>query len=428
MIGAIACLAVIGMSSQEAGTAKSVMGHFETQIEALLKKPQPELFAWHLRSILSIARTFYSTLSLEQATYLRRPLATHQKEFVDYLTTISKGFDGDCANPDCYLKDGNRTLILARASEIEGSLQYFMLDLPQGWNPATAYPLFINLHGTGPDNPLAYPSFGLGPRDKPPVPDPKRVPMISLTPWGRGNRGWRGDAETDLFEAISSVKTIAKLDPDRWYITGHSAGGDGSWAIVQHTPDLWAAAGMQSGSMVSGRPEWGLIENMSYVPFHILIGENDTLPNRIPDSKEGYRILKTMGDDTKLVISPGAGHYPLPNDALEEQAKWITGHVRKRPDKFSFTINQAIHPGVWGIKIPTSPWDRQFMKAPWPHFEVQILGRVINITTQNINELSIDLGQSGLRMSGEVLLKVNGKEVYQGNVPDGQISVKIAAG
>ena len=41
-----------------------------------------------------------------------------------------------------------------------------------------------------------------------------------------------------MVAAINEVKSICKLDPERWYITGHSAGADGSWAIVQHTPDL----------------------------------------------------------------------------------------------------------------------------------------------------------------------------------------------
>ena len=425
MVGSLVCVAFLGFAvSQDSPTPSSVLAHFETQIGDLLKKPQPELFAWHLRSIRSISRTLYSTLSLEQRTYLRRPLADHSKEFVDYLTTISKGFDGDCANSDCYLKDGNRTLILARASEIEGSLQYFMLDLPRGWDPNKAYPLSIGLHGTGPDNPLAYPSFALAPKDPGVLRTPPEEPMISLTPWGRGNRGWRGDAERDLFEAIASIKTFAKLNPDRWYITGHSAGGDGSWAIVQHTPDLWAAAGMQSGSMLSGRPEWGLIENMKYVPFHILIGEKDNLPNRIPDSKEAYRILKEMGDETELVIAPGAGHYPLPADALAEQDKWIKSHVRKRPTKFSFTIDQAQHNGVWGIKVPMNAWERQLVKEPWPHFSVEINENVVTITTKNITELTVDLGPDGLRMMRDVTLMVNGKQAYKGAVPVKLISIK----
>jgi len=404
--------------------AQAILTRFEGQINSLLAKPQPDLFAWHLRSIRALAQSQFATLSLQQSAYLGRPIADHTKEFVDYLTTISKGFEGDCSNPECYLKDGNRTLILARASEIEGSLQYFMLDLPRNWDAKKAYPLSVGLHGTGPDNALAYPSFALGPRDKAPEPNSKE-PMIKLTPWGRGNRGWRGDGERDLFEAINSIKAFATLNPDRWYITGHSAGGDGSWAIVQRTPDLWAAAGMQSGSMISGRPEWGLVENMAYVPFHAMIGENDNLPNRIPDSKEAVRLLDALGDDTKFLLIPKTGHYPLPAEAYEDQENWMFAKVRKRPTKFSFTVDQYVHPGVWGIKVVFLPTQRQLIQEPWPRFDVKISGQTVEITTKNTKRLSVDLGSNGLKMTGDVALSVNGKEVLKGAVPDKPIVVDV---
>jgi predicted esterase len=418
----VACAA---KQSSDAQTPEAVLSHFEGQIARLLQTPQPSLFAWHLRSLRALARAQFAELSLEQENYQRRPLADHRKEFVDYLTTISKGFDGDCADPDCYLKNGTRTLVLAFNSDLDGSLQWAMVDLPAGWDPKTAYPLYIGLHGMGPDNALAYPSFALGPREARPADQkPPSAPVISLTPWGRGNRAWRGDSEHDLWEALDLLKSFARLDPDRWYITGHSAGGDGSWMIVNHTPDLWAAAGMQSGSMIACRPEWGLLKNMAYVPFHILIGEKDPLPHRIPDSKRAYELLKGLKDDTELVIAAGAGHYPLPADALDEQRAWLLKHARKRPARFSFTVDQAQHPGVWGIRLPLNPWENMVVKEPWPHFECSIIGREVRIKTNGIKELSVDLGSNGLQMTGSVKLIVDGKAVFEGPVPDKPVSVK----
>ena len=420
------CLVIVAsmaVSIQGQPTPKQVLDKFEGQIELLLKKSQPDLYAWHLRSIRALARAQYAELSIEQATYLRRGLKEHEKEYVDYLTTIGKGFEGDCSDPDTYLKNGTRTLVLAFNSDLDGSLQFTMVDLPKDWDPNKGYPLFISLHGTGPDNALAYPSFALGPRDK--APTPSGPAIIGLTPWGRGNRGWRGDSEHDFWEAIKLLHTFAKTDADRWYLTGHSAGGDGSWAIVNHTPDRWAAAGMQSGSMVSCPPSLGLIQNVAYVPFHILIGEKDNLAHRIPDSKEAYQLLKKLGDDTKLVILPGVGHYPLTAEGTEEQKQWMLSHVRKRPNRFSFTVDQAIHPGVWGITVPLNPWENQTMKAPWPSFECVIKGNMIDISTKHIERLSIDLGSNGLHVVGDVVLRINKKVVHHGAVPTKPLSISI---
>jgi predicted esterase len=388
---------------------------FDGQMEQLLVKPQPPLFQRHLKSLRAMAQSQFAVLTLEQGSYLRRPFAEHVKEFHGYLETISKGFEGDAANPDCYLKEGNRPLVLARASQIDGTIQYYMVDLPPNWDPSKIYPLYVGLHGTGPDHPMAYPSYGLGPRAAAPKKSAEN-PIIRLTPWGRGNRGWRNDAERDLFEAIADLQTFARLDPDRWYLTGHSAGGDGAWAIVTHTPDLWAAAGMQSGSMMAAPPSLGLLPNMQYVPFHILIGENDNLPNRIPDSKEAYRLLKEAGDETNLLLLPGVGHYPLPESAYRDEEAWMRRFVRKRPDQFSFTIDQREHPGVWGVRMANRDRGSRILKAPWPQFEVKIVGAEVRIKTQGIERLMVNLGPEGLRMNGKVKMTINDKVVYEGDV------------
>src|ERR1035437_7967553 len=191
-LAAIVCSVTLAEGGQ-ADTPETVLARFESRIASLLTEGRPALFAWHLRSVRALARAQFAELSLEQGSYLKRPLADHRKEFVDYLTTISKGFEGDCADPNTYLKDGTRTLVLS------------------------------------------------------------------------SNSG--------------------------------------------------------------------------------------------------------LGDDTELVIAPGAGHYPLPGDALDEQGAWMTKHVRKRPARFSFTVDQAIHPGVWGIRLPLNAWQNQLVKEPWPRFE-----------------------------------------------------------
>lgn len=412
-VAATVLVHALPLPAQSLDDTAQLLRKFEAQTDRLLAQPQPPLFQRHLRSLQAMARSQFAVLTLQQNSYLRRPLAEHIKEYHGYLSKVSQGLDGDAANPDCFLKDGTRPLVLARASQIDGTLQHYMVDLPPDWDPNRAYPLFVNLHGTGPDHPMAYPSNGLGPRDSAPKKSADD-PMIRLAPWGRGNRGWRNDAERDLWEAIADLQSFAKLDPDRWYLTGHSAGGDGAWAIVTHTPDRWAAAGMQSGCMRSCPPSLGLFDNMRSVPFHILIGEKDDLPNRVPDSKEAFRLLKEAGCDTKLLLLPNVGHYPLPGQCYWDEEVWLRKHIRKRPDQFSFTIDQMEHPGVWGIRMVNRERGSRLLKAPWPRFDVVIAGPEVAIKTQGIDRLSVNLGASGLRMSGHVKLKINDRVVYEG--------------
>ena len=412
-------------ASQASETPESCLAKLTSRVNEMLKIEQPPLFAWHLRSLKALAQSEYAKLETGVAQSPRHPIADKVKEYVEFVGKIADGLK-DHANPDDCLKNGRGTLVLARPSMLDNSLQYMMVDLPKGWDPNHAYPLSISLHGSGPDNPLAYPSYAFGPPAPAPV-DAAPKPgsdMIRLTPWGRGNRSWRNDAETDLWEAINLLKTFCKLDPDRWYVAGHSSGADGTWAIVQHTPDLWAAVGIQSGSMLEGRPEWGLIPNMKYVPTYFLIGEKDPLPFRVPDMKEAYQILGKMGDETKLSILPGIGHYPLTDAGLEEQAAWMFKHVRKRPDHFVFTADQAAHPGVWGINVVFTQLERRFVQQPWPSFECEIEGQEVRIKSRHVKEMRIDLGSTGLKMSGNVKLWLNGKLINDGPIPDSPIHVE----
>ena len=411
--------------SQTAETAQSCLGRLSSHVDILLQKEQPPLFAWHLHSLKALALSEYSKLALPVHQTRRLAPPDRTKEFIEFIDTIDKGLVAYGSNPDSYLKDGTRTLILARTSDIEGSLQYMMVDLPKDWDPNHRYPLFISLHGSGPDNPLAYPSYTFG-APTPPKPGASPNPtdgMVHLTPWGRGNRGWRNDAERDLFEALTLLQTFAKVDPDRWYISGHSSGADGCWAILQHTPDLWAAAGIQSGSMVSGRPEWGLIPNMAYVPVYFLIGEKDPLAGRVPDMKEAFKIMTKLHDETQLVILPGVGHYPLTEEGVNTQSAWMVSHIRKRPSHFIFTVDEAIHPGVWGIRIPFNGGNSRLIQQPWPSFECDIKEGEVRIKTKRIKELRVDLGSSGLQMTGSVKLWVNGKLAFEGPIPSEPVTV-----
>jgi len=409
------------------GTPEGCLKRLNAQVEALLAKNPPSLFAWHLRSLRALAATEFAKLDLgaPRTRAARADAPDPSKDFVQFVGTISDGLDRDCGDPDNCLKRGKRPLILARPSDIDGSLQYMMVDLPAGWDPSRSYPLSVALHGSGPENPLAYPSFGFGPPSpsKVDAPADPMAGMIHLTPWGRGNRGWRHDAEHDLFEALSVLHTFAKTDPDRWYITGHSSGADGLWAILQHTPDLWAAAGLQSGSMRYGRPEWGLIPNMVYVPTYFLVGEKD-LPQRMPEMKEAYELLRKAGAETELSVLPGVGHYPLTEEGLRGQAAWMVKHVRHRPDHFTFTVDDPRHLGVWGVSV-VFPRDTQLIQSPWPVFTCEVKGQEVHITAANAKELRVATGAGGLGLKGDVKLWVNGKLEYEGSVQDVTATVKV---
>jgi predicted esterase len=397
-----------------------VLTRLRQKILSVLAQPQPPLFERHLRSVLAICEISALQVGLGGP---REP--GMRRELLGYLRSVEAGLNQDGYRPETYLRDGLRPLILARLSKTDDTLQFYLVDLPPHWDPNRAYPLLVQLHGWGPSLPAAYLTYGLSPH----APDAKPGPEgILLTPYLRGNHAWTEstDAEADLWEAIADLKLFAKTDTDRWYLSGHSAGGDATWAIVQRTPDLWAAAGMLAGSTYAAPVDLGLVSNMSYVPYYIWSGDQD-LTQRLPSAEEARDALVIAGNPPMFVIAKGVAHMFRPEDIVQ-MSQWLLQHKRQRPDHFSFVIDTPRHRGVWGITIPRKyPYD-QLVAEQRVKFECRIDNFKVFIQTWgDVQKLNVDLGPNGLQMSGNVTLVVNGKQEYEGAVPEKPLSLEFAS-
>jgi pimeloyl-ACP methyl ester carboxylesterase len=422
VVSAVALALAIGAGAElwaenaEPESPDEILLHIRTEIQQLLVPASPELYQRHLRSVLALCED--SVLKLQFAGADRD---AQTKELVGYLRTIESGLKTDDARkPETYLAEGRRSLDLARLGRSDGTLQFYAVSLPAHWDPKKAYPLYVGLHGRWSDLPLALVASTFAPQDKKQDPNDDAIIVV---PWVRGNSEYRleNGSEPDIWEAIDDVKTFAKLDPDRWYISGHSWGGDDVWAIVLRTPDLWAAAGIMSGDPVSVPRELGLVTNARFVPFYLWQGAKDPVPNRPQELEEFRASLTDVGDPPKVVVSPGVGHMYRPEDAATLQS-WLFEHRRHRPNHFSFVIDTPQHRGVWGISIPQKYPLAYFDVEPKVSFECWIENSTVRIQTSNSNRLDVDLGAGGLNMSGTVKVIVNSKQMFEGPVPSKAVS------
>jgi hypothetical protein len=71
--------------------------------------------------------------------------------------------------------------------------------------------------------------------------------------------------------------TVARgdVDPDRVYVLGYSAGGDGVYQLAPRMADRWAAAGM-----MAGHPNGISLLSLRNVPFALQVGEKDAAYDR----------------------------------------------------------------------------------------------------------------------------------------------------
>jgi len=93
--------------------------------------------------------------------------------------------------------------------------------------------------------------------------------------------------------------------------------------------------------------------------------------------------------------------------------EWLSQYTRKRPAKFSFVCDTAEHRGVWGITMTRDP-----QISGLPKFDCEIDGQTVRINTSGTPQLEVNPGDGGLGLSGDVTIILNGKQVFQGAVPE----------
>ena len=110
----------------------------------------------------------------------------------------------------------------AYSSAAEGRKQRFQVVLPPGYSPKVKYPMVVQVFG----------SASLLPT--------RENPFIRVRPNGRGVWGYRAMSRYDVMQAIERMKTVYRIDENRVYMTGSSAGAAGMMHVAAQRPDVFA--------------------------------------------------------------------------------------------------------------------------------------------------------------------------------------------
>ncbi len=369
----------------------------------LLDREANPLFREHVRSVRALVAAEWNRAQLELGLSPQRA-----DSILDPVHTLLEGLDQDADEAESYLVEGRRSLVLAFISDWDQSLQYYTLSLPKNWDPERAYPLIVNLHGAGPAHPLFYVWIHFVQIDKGEGEDSSDLePHIVLSPWGRGNTGYSGPAEWDVFQALAHAAERVRLDPDRYSLVGHSMGGGGVWSIAHRSPHLWASACSEAGGIWNVPNGLDLSRNVAHLPFRIWHGEAD---GAVPVSHAFAMrdALRAVGNEAELVIVPDQGH-DVPREAALENRRWLLQHRRTVPSEFEFVSDLEWHRGIRGIWMR-----RELAMHATPSFTCRIESSTVYIDSEGTPGLTVDLGKNGLAMTGEVEVIWNGEIVYKG--------------
>ncbi|MBS0209744.1 MAG: prolyl oligopeptidase family serine peptidase [Planctomycetes bacterium] len=133
----------------------------------------------------------------------------------------------------------------AYRSKIDGSLQPYVLLLPEGFDPrsATPYRLDCWFHGRG--ETLSEAMFLDGGQARGYGPPPQHGMVLFL--YGRYCCANKLAGEVDLFEAIDDVRRQYPIDDNRIVVRGFSMGGAACWQFATHFAGRWCAAAPGAG-------------------------------------------------------------------------------------------------------------------------------------------------------------------------------------
>lgn len=259
------------------------------------------------------------------------------------------------------------TIDEAYFSPAEGQMQQFQVVLPPGYSPEVEYPLIVQVFG----------SASLLPT--------RERPFVRVRPSGRGVWGYRSMSRYDVMRVIRRTKTAYRIDEDRVYMTGTSAGATGMMHTAAHRQDVFAGL-VPLVAFGNDLP----LENFRNLPIRCEHGVNDWT-SAIGNVRVQFQKLRDMGYDAVLNEHPTAGHgiRAPPQKTME----WLFSLRRdSSPRHITYTCEHPRDGRIYWLKI------EKFLD---PHQVTRIEAKAgeggLKITTENVRQFSIDPSAAPLR-------------------------------
>ena len=114
-------------------------------------------------------------------------------------------------------------------------------------------------------------------------------------PWNDWDMWFKSGMDELLHRLITAAVLFEGVDPNKVYLMGYSAGGDGVWRMGPRMADSWAAA-----SMMAGHPGDVSLLSLRNTPFMMWVGELDTAYERNKKVPEwGKKLDQLQSEDSE---------------------------------------------------------------------------------------------------------------------------------
>ena len=223
---------------------------------------------------------------------------------------------------------------------------------------------------------------------------------------------WHEAHVDGLFQRlIEDYVALRGVNPDKVYLMGYSAGGDGVWQLAPRMADRFAAA-----AMMAGHPNEASLLGLRNLPFAIFMGGEDKAYNRNKIAAERGALLDQLekedaGGYVHLVrIYEGLGHWMQRKDA--EGVPWMAKFERNPwPKRVVWQQDDVTHQRFYWLQIGDHAAIRERQKIV-----ATVTGRTIAVEGDSTDTLGLRLSDRLLNLDEPLKVTLNGREVFAGPV------------
>lgn len=279
-----------------------------------------------------------------------------------------------------------------------------------GNKPAAGFDFYISMHGGGEaaasvNDQQWQNQIGL-----------YQPPGVYLSPRAPTNTWnmWFQDHIDGFFDRLIELATAFQdVNPDRVYVMGYSAGGDGAYQLAPRMADRWAA-----GAMMAGHPNDASPVNLRNIGFTIHVGAQDAAFQRNTMAVEYGKKIQQLQDASPgfykyhVQLHEGKAHWMDLQDTVA--LTWMAAFTRKpHPKKVVWLQDKArIQSQFHWVARP----DR-FPTPAQARITAEIRGQEVHMDSANLDSVAVLLNDQLLDLDKPVLFYWNGVKVGEGRVP-----------
>ena len=221
-----------------------------------------------------------------------------------------------------------------------------------------------------------------------------------------------------LQRLIDDFVTVRGVNPDRVYIMGYSAGGDGAWQLAPRMADRWAAA-----AMMAGHPGDASLLPLRNLPFAAFVGGEDAAYDRNKIVAERIKELDALqaadpkGYEHLGRVYPGLPHWMNLKDA--EALPWMFARTRNPwPKKVVWVLDDVPHTRYYWLAIPETE------AAKGRKLVAEVAGQVVKLSGDVPKGVTLRLSDALLNLDNKITVQLDSREIFKGRVPRTEAAIR----